>query len=174
MNVDECFPMILLWTKSPPAASPCHQQEEVQQAVVPRGGDGAGEEQPTADPPGHGRGLERPDYLLQITNDAWFGTFSGPYQHLDQARFRAIEQGLPFVRVANTGVSAVIDANGRIVKALGLGVAGYVDVAVPEGRSPTLYSRTGDFFAAVVLLAALSGLLLADRRNAIANGRIRQ
>ena len=124
--------------------------------------------------PGHGRGLERPDYLLQITNDAWFGTFSGPYQHLDQARFRAIEQGLPFVRVANTGVSAVIDANGRIVKALGLGVAGYVDVAVPEGRSPTLYSRTGDFFAAVVLLAALSGLLLADRRNAIANGRIRQ
>lgn len=124
--------------------------------------------------PDHGRGLERPDYLLQITNDAWFGTFSGPYQHLDQARFRAIEQGLPLVRVANTGVSAVIDANGRIVEALGLGVAGFLDVAVPEGRSATLYARTGDIVAAVVLLGALSALLLANRRNAIANGRVRQ
>ena len=124
--------------------------------------------------PGHGRGLERPDVLLQITNDAWFGTFSGPFQHLDQARFRAIEQGLPLVRVANTGVSAVIDANGRIVDALELDVAGYLDVAVPKGRAATIYARTGDAFAAVVFLVALSALMLASRRNGIANGRIRQ
>jgi len=57
----------------------------------------------------------RPDFLLQITNDAWFGTFSGPWQHLAQARFRAIEQGLPMLRAANTGISAMIGPRGRVL-----------------------------------------------------------
>ncbi len=100
-------------------------------------------------------GLARPDWLLQVTNDAWFGTFSGPYQHLAQARMRAIEQGLPMVRVANTGISAVIDPYGRVVEALPLGVAGFLDVALPVARPPTLYGHTGDGPVLVVLALAL-------------------
>ena len=108
---------------------------------------------------------ERPDWLLQITNDAWFGTFSGPYQHLAQARFRAVEQGLPMVRVANTGVSAVIDSRGRIVTSLPLGVGGYVDAALPPAAPVTLYARTGDapLIALLFLGAAVVGLLRKAR-----------
>ena len=102
---------------------------------------------------------ERPRFLMQITNDAWFGTFSGPYQHLQQARMRAIEMGLPLVRAANTGVSAAIDARGRVVAELGLNKAGYLDAPLPEARPETLYARFGDvpvgglmaFFAALAL-----------------------
>ncbi len=120
--------------------------------------------------PQHPRGLvQRPDYLLQITNDAWFGTFSGPYQHLQQAQFRAIEQGLPLVRVANTGISAVIDPKGRIVQSLPLGVAGFIDVAMPRAVSPTLYSRTGDWPIGVIVLVTLSALTLRRYRNTVAS-----
>lgn len=97
----------------------------------------------------------RPDFLLQVTNDAWFGARSGPYQHLAQARMRAIEQGVPLMRAANTGVSAMIDPLGRVTASLGLGRAGYVDAELPGPLPPTLYARTGDHlaFAALVLLA---------------------
>ena len=105
---------------------------------------------------------ERPDWLLQITNDAWFGTLSGPYQHLAQARLRAVEFGLPFVRAANTGVSAVIDARGKVTGFLPLGQAGYLDAALPPALPETLYARTGD--APVTLfLALLGGLVFALR-----------
>ncbi len=102
-------------------------------------------------------GPPRPDWLLQVTNDAWFGTFSGPQQHLAQARFRAVEQGLPLVRVANTGISAVIDPWGRITASLPLETAGALDAALPPRRGPTLYAQTGDapLFGALLLLAAL-------------------
>jgi apolipoprotein N-acyltransferase len=106
---------------------------------------------------------ERPDWLLQITNDAWFGTFSGPYQHLAQARFRAVEQGLPMIRVANTGVSAVIDSTGHIVASLPLGQGGYVDAALPPVSPPTVYSRTGDLPVIAALLAALVALALSRK-----------
>ncbi|MBT8415255.1 MAG: apolipoprotein N-acyltransferase, partial [Boseongicola sp.] len=118
--------------------------------------------------PGHGRGLERPDFLLQITNDAWFGTVSGPFQHLDQARFRAVEQGLPLVRVANTGVSAVIDATGEVIEFLPLGEAGFFDTSIPRGRAATVYARSGDIPVAIFLLVTLTALTVAARRNGIA------
>jgi len=98
---------------------------------------------------------ERPGWLLQITNDAWFGRWVGPYQHLAQARLRAVEQGLPMVRVANTGVSAVIDARGRIVAELPLNEAGYLDAALPLPEGPTLYAHTGDWPVAALYAAAL-------------------
>jgi apolipoprotein N-acyltransferase len=108
---------------------------------------------------------QRPDWILQITNDAWFGQLAGPQQHLAQARMRAIEQGLPFVRAANTGVSAVIDPKGRIIAQLGLGQAGFLDVKLPKAEKVTLYNRTGDFAALIVLLLGLASLLIARKRN---------
>ena len=98
----------------------------------------------------------RPDWILQITNDAWFGRIAGPQQHLAQARARAIEQGLPLVRVANTGISAVIDAKGHIIAKLGLGQEGKLDAPLPDRIAPTPYSKTGDW----PVLAALLALLL--------------
>ena len=109
------------------------------------------------------RGTVRPDWLLQVTNDAWFGQWTGPFQHLAQARLRAIEQGLPMARVANTGVTAMIDARGRVVDALPFGVAGYLDVALPGPLPATPYARWGE--APVLLaLAALAALALRRRR----------
>ena len=86
----------------------------------------------------------RPAVLLMITNDAWFGQVSGPYQHLAQARLRAVEQALPMIRVANTGISAMIDPGGRLIGPIPLGQAGVRDLALPKPGAPTLYSRTGD------------------------------
>ena len=121
--------------------------------------------------PRHGAGLtERPDYLLQITNDAWFGTFSGPYQHLDQARFRAVEMGVPLVRAANTGVSAVIAPDGRVISMLPLGEEGYLDAVLPLPYPQTLYSRIGDWPVGIFLLATLAALWVARRRKPIAKG----
>lgn len=113
----------------------------------------------------------RADWILQITNDAWFGTFSGPQQHLVQARFRAIEFGLPFVRAANTGVSAVIDARGNVVAALPLGVAGKLDAGLPGALPPTPYARFGDWpLLAILILAAI--WLAARRRKDVDGPRV--
>ena len=106
---------------------------------------------------------ERPNLLVQITNDAWFGTWSGPYQHLAQSRMRAIEQGLPMVRAANTGISAMIDPLGRVTARLALNTAGYLDANLPHPLPPTLYSRTGDTSAFLLLCAAL--LVLRSRKR---------
>lgn len=86
----------------------------------------------------------RADFLLQVTNDAWFGQRVGPYQHLAQARMRAVEQGLPMLRAANTGISAVIDPDGRVLDSLALGMAGYIDAVLPAPLPATIYARTGD------------------------------
>ena len=101
---------------------------------------------------------DRADFIVLITNDGWFGTRSGPYQHLVQAQLRAAEQGLPLLRAANTGISAVIDAEGRILDSLPLGDAGFVDARLPGALPPPLYSRTGDW---PIFLLALLGLALA-------------
>jgi apolipoprotein N-acyltransferase len=107
----------------------------------------------------------RPRLLLLITNDAWFGAAAGPYQHLAQARLRAIEQGLPMVRVANTGVSAMIDARGRIVASLPLNSDGALDVALPAARAATLYSRVGDWLLFGILTLLTLGCYLGRRRD---------
>lgn len=117
--------------------------------------------------PGFGAGVgERPAWLLNVSNDAWFGKTSGPWQHLNIASYRAIEQGLPVVRSTPTGVSAVIDAKGRIVSGarLGLGEEGVIDARLPEPTAPTPYSRWGDWpFAALIALSA--GCWLAGKRR---------
>ena len=97
---------------------------------------------------------ERPSWLLHITNDAWFGTLTGPFQHAALARLRAIEQGLPLVRVANTGVTQMVDARGRITAALPFGVEGALDAALPGALPPTPYHRFGEW----VFLLLLTGL----------------
>lgn len=101
---------------------------------------------------------ERPAFLLQLTNDAWFGQYAGPQQHLAQARMRAIEQGLPLVRAANTGISAMIDPFGRLTTQLPLGQAGFIDAELTQPLSPTIYSRVGDYpVIAFLLLALMTG-----------------
>ncbi len=105
----------------------------------------------------------RPAWIVNVTNDAWFGYSSGPYQHLASARLRAIEEGLPLVRSANTGISAVIDAYGHVRARLGLEQTGIIDEALPAALSPTPYARWGDWL--VFALAMISIFLaLAPRR----------
>src|SRR3954465_13398121 len=98
---------------------------------------------------------DRPGWMINLTNDGWFGISTGPYQHLQEARLRAIEQGLPVVRAANTGISAVIDPLGRDVARLGLGIEGVLDSALPTAIPPTVYARTGDSPAAIIIAMAL-------------------
>jgi len=108
--------------------------------------------------PRHLRTSRRPDWLMQLTNDAWFGVHTGPYQHLALARLRAIEQGLPMLRVANTGVSAVIDARGRLRASLALNTEGVLDSDLPAPLPPTPYARQGDLPWYLALLAAILAL----------------
>ncbi len=117
---------------------------------------------------------DRPDFLALLTNDAWFGTYSGPQQHLVQAQMRAAEQGLPMVRVANTGVSAMIDPFGRIVPdaMIPLGQAGFVDAALPSPLPATLYAHTGDWpwFGICVFflgMPAFFGIYVTRRKQAV-------
>ena len=99
---------------------------------------------------------DRPGWIVNVTNDGWFGISTGPYQHFHQARVRAIEEGLPLVRAANTGISAVVDPLGRIVKSLGLGSEGVIDAPLPQPVEPPIYARVGDIPAAVMMFVALA------------------
>jgi len=115
--------------------------------------------------PGLGRNLSRDAaFMLHLTNDAWFGSFAGPQQHLDLARMRARERGLPVVRVANTGVSAMIDARGGIVDSIPLNQTGFIDAALPPRMAPTLYARWGALpFALLWLCCALAAFARRSR-----------
>ncbi len=106
----------------------------------------------------------RPDWLLNITNDGWFGVSSGPYQHFAAARMRAVEEGLPLVRVANTGISAVVDSYGRIESRLGLGREGVLVAALPAAITPTPFTGYGDALVLILAgLCALAGVAAARR-----------
>lgn len=99
------------------------------------------------------------EWLLNVTNDAWFGNGFGPRQHLDIARIRAVETGLPVVRAANTGISAVIDPFGRVVVKLALNTSGVIDGGLPIALPKTLYGRHGDWVF-LILCLCIGGLLL--------------
>jgi apolipoprotein N-acyltransferase len=104
---------------------------------------------------------KRPGWLINVTNDGWFGHSTGPYQHLAQARLRTIEQGLPMVRAANTGISAVIDPYGRTLSSLPLSTEGVIDAGLPQSLPPTFFADYGEliFFSGLLLLSALSFIL---------------
>jgi len=105
----------------------------------------------------------RPQWLLNLTNDAWFGTSTGPYQHLASARLRAVEEGVPLVRVANSGISAVIDSYGRVVRHLPLNQTGVVDAALPQAlKSPPAFARIGNWMVFVLVLITV---FLAETRS---------
>ncbi len=97
----------------------------------------------------------RPAWLLNITNDGWFGNTAGPYQHLQAARFRAVEEGLPMVRAANTGISAVIDPLGHILARLPLGQEGVLQSALPAALGRTPYAVMGDWTLFLILIISL-------------------
>lgn len=105
---------------------------------------------------------QRPGWIINVTNDGWFGISSGPYQHFQQAQVGAIEQGLPLVRAANTGISGVIDPVGRVIAALPLGREGVVDSVLPRPIPVPLYARLGDLPVGV---AATLGFIAVLRRR---------
>ncbi|CTQ49986.1 apolipoprotein N-acyltransferase [Jannaschia donghaensis] len=119
------------------------------------------------------RRLDRPRVIVHLTNDAWFGTDAGPQQHLALARLRAAESGLPFLRAANTGVSAAIDARGTILASLPLGQAGHLDVAVPPALPAPLYIVTGDWAALAVIFGLIAALGAQNRGFPVAPARNR-
>lgn len=121
--------------------------------------------------PGAVTGPERPGFLVNITNDAWFGVSAGPYQHLASARFRAVEEGLPIARAAQTGISAVFDARGRVVARLGLAEMGVVVAPLPRPLPPTPFARLG--LAIPAGLIALSWILAGlSNRHAERSARL--
>src|SRR6185312_15744973 len=109
---------------------------------------------------------QRPGWLVNVTDDSWFGPWAGPLQHLLIARVRAIEEGLPVARAANTGISAMIDPMGRVRASLNLGRLGVVDASLPSALAPTPYARFGDWLFLALLLAGLIGSALLARKEA--------
>ncbi|MBV1704755.1 MAG: apolipoprotein N-acyltransferase, partial [Hyphomicrobiales bacterium] len=107
----------------------------------------------------------RPGLLLNVTDDAWFGDTPGPWQHFAQARLRAIEEGLPLVRDANTGVSAIVDGRGRITGLLGVGAKDVLDGGLPVAEAQTPFSRFGNLAAFALILSALVFATIGKFRN---------
>ncbi|WP_119301567.1 apolipoprotein N-acyltransferase [Dongia deserti] len=109
---------------------------------------------------------DRPAWLLNVTNDGWFGRSPGPYQHFASARFRAVEEGLPLARAANTGITGMIDPFGRVTAALSLGTEGALDVLLPAPLAPTVFARIGLLLSVVLIFVALAaGVGLTMRAN---------
>lgn len=105
----------------------------------------------------------RPGLLVNVTNDGWFGDTTGPRQHFHQARVRAVEEGLPLLRAANNGISAVVDSSGRVLVMLGLNVRGSIDSSLPVARSSPPYAVLGDVIFLVLALVLASTLYFFRR-----------
>jgi len=106
----------------------------------------------------------RPDFIFNPSNDAWFGGW-GPPQHLAQARLRAIEEGLPVIRATPTGISAVVDADGRVLESIPMHVAGRIDTVVPKAHAPTLFARYGNLLSVGFALLLLAAAIAFRRRG---------
>jgi apolipoprotein N-acyltransferase len=106
----------------------------------------------------------RPDFIFNPSNDAWFGSW-GPPQHLAQARLRAIEEGLPVIRATPTGISAVVDSNGRLLGELRPGVAGMIDSFLPGAAAPTLFARLGNILPLLLALLLAAGAIAVGRKR---------
>ncbi len=110
-------------------------------------------------------GGPRPGLLVNVTNDAWFGVSSGPYQHLVAARMRAIEEGLPVLRAANTGISALIDSYGRVLASLPLERAGTIDSPLPASlENKTPYARGGELWAILLVITSFGAAFFLRRK----------
>jgi apolipoprotein N-acyltransferase len=109
---------------------------------------------------------DRPSWLVNITNDAWFGDSSGPRQHLQAARMRAVEEGLPLIRAANTGISAAFDSKGRLLGQLGLNRSGFKAFDLPGALAPTIYSLGGLFIPTGLALICIGFGAMPSRRVA--------
>ena len=112
------------------------------------------------------QGAPRPGLLLNVTDDGWFGLTAGPYQHFAQARLRAIEEGLPLVRAANTGISAIVDPYGRVREKLPLGAAGLLKGALPRAIPAPAFARFPVLIALLLWLAVTATAILAAWRRA--------
>ena len=112
---------------------------------------------------------DRPEWLISISNDAWFGNYAGPWQHFEMARIRSIEEGLPLVRVSNTGISGVIDSYGRILKLIPYGESGVLDHYLPASLPSTLYSRFGDIIVFTIGILIISFVFLWQLIRKISN-----
>ncbi|ALC10585.1 apolipoprotein N-acyltransferase [Sphingopyxis sp. 113P3] len=106
----------------------------------------------------------RPDFIFNPSNDAWFGAW-GPPQHLAQARLRAIEEGLPVLRATPTGISAVIDADGRVLDAIPMHKAGRIDSSIPRARAPTPFARYGNIVPVGLALLLIAAAIAFRRRG---------
>ncbi len=114
-------------------------------------------------PPGSA-GLEQ-GAILNVSDDGWFGNTAGPYQHLAQARLRAIEQGLPLIRAANTGISAIIDPYGRILEEVPLGQSGVLDGFLPKSVAPTLFAKLDWTIPAMMAFLLLTAIFFVRYRH---------
>ena len=111
------------------------------------------------------QGEQRPGLLINVTNDGWFGDTTGPWQHFHQTRVRAVEEGLPIIRSANNGVSAIVDGQGRVVAMLNLNARGVIDSQIPASIAATVYATAGDstFVVLALIFLATAVVLSAPR-----------
>ena len=107
----------------------------------------------------------RPAWLLNITNDAWYGDTVGPYQHFSIVRLRSIEQGLPLIRTANTGITGLIDPFGRVVSSINLNEAGFLDIQLPAAINPTIYSKYGINIPIIFIITCLVLLIFSKTQS---------